>query len=375
MASHAKVNLQSIFEMSPDAIVVTDRDSRVLQVNNAFALLLAKEIESFCGVSLESIENELHLHADPLEVWPSLAALVSPSPSSTLKPLSSTAQTTAEALVDRRSRKRQKIFLSSPETKVFERSFNLTPEGGRVFYYRDITREIRITRKKDQFLAATAHEIRNPLASIVGFSEILKNSATLTEEASEFATLIYEQAVEVARLIDELLDLARIESEFGRSFTLKSCAIAQFIAQFVDVTIRDPRFSRLSYTSSCPDFVVVNIDPDKLTQALRNIVSNAAKYSEDHQPISLSLEVVQTSEIPHVSIKITDRGMGIAPEDQAHLFEPFFRASAAKHVQGTGLGLSLVDEIIRHHRGLINVKSALGSGTCIEILLPLAEND
>jgi PAS domain S-box-containing protein len=370
----SEARLDALFALSPDGLVVSDSKGRAEMVNAAFGRILCELPSRLVGQPVLELEQALKSLADASRPWPPLAQLFEGS----VDWLGS-AEVTSEATLceERRRFPRQTLVLNCHERKVFERSAcRLSPlDPGRIaFYYRDVTREHDIARLKTQFLSTAAHELRTPLSTIVGFSEILMAQRTSSiDEAAEYANLIHDQSLELARLLDELLDLARIESSGLRSFKLSSTPIGRFVSEFLATLSRDPRFERVRLISECPESVIVDIDADKLGQALRNLISNGVKFSDDVTPVLIKLDVVEDNGPGYVRICVEDRGIGIAADDLDKLFNPFFRAQNASGVSGTGLGLVLVKEIMRHHKGVVGVRSNIGAGTTVELKLPLSE--
>lgn len=235
---------------------------------------------------------------------------------------------------------------------------------------RDISERERITHMKDEMLSSISHEMRTPLTAILGFTELLLQEDIDAEKSRQFLKLSYQEGERLRELIDDLLDLQRLRAGFsGDQFTMVNIkAMLQEIANiFADMT------DEHEITISCPAVLPeIFADEQKIHRALKNLMSNAIKYSPGGGPVSLSAELVNRKKM--VAISIQDRGLGIPKEAQSELFDRFFRVyhPEIKNIGGTGLGLALVKEIIHLHEGHIHVESAPGKGSTFTIELPVS---
>ena len=231
----------------------------------------------------------------------------------------------------------------------------------------DISAMKNLERLKDQFLSTAAHELRTPLVSIQGFSEILLTRDLEAERRDRYLSTINEQAVQLAQIINDLLDVSRLEA--GRKLDIKKAPVNvdNVIAKALD-----------SFRETTPEHQIVHHRPDeaisvpadtfRLTQVMRNLISNAVKYSPEGGTIS-----VRSQQRPeHLLISIQDEGIGMTPEQMEHLFEAFWRADTVeRETGGTGLGLRICQLIITGHGGTIWAESAIGEGTTFYFTLPL----
>ncbi len=235
---------------------------------------------------------------------------------------------------------------------------------------RDISERERITRMKDEMLSSISHEMRTPLTAILGFTELLLQEDIDAEKSKQFLRLSYQEGERLRELIDDLLDLQRLRAGFsGNQFTMVNIeAMLKEIANiFVEVT------KEHDITVSCPEgFPEIYADEQKIHRALKNLMSNAVKYSPGGGPVSLSAKLIKKENM--IAISIQDLGLGIPKEAQSELFDRFFRVyhPEIKNIGGTGLGLALVKEIINLHEGHIHVKSAPGKGSTFTIELPIS---
>lgn len=234
---------------------------------------------------------------------------------------------------------------------------------------RDVTAERALTRTKDELVSVVSHELRTPLASMVGFSELLLTREFPEPERREFVTIISHESQRLTALINDFLDLQRMES--GRlSIQLKRIDIGPLLEQGAKAAGPDP---------SCPiamtvpeDLPLVLADPERIQQVLANLISNARKYS----PAGGEIRLVAWQSGSQVQVDVIDRGLGIPAEALPHLFEKFYRVdnSDRRAIKGTGLGLAICRQIVDAHGGRIWVESAgLGQGSRFSFTLRAAK--
>ena len=223
-------------------------------------------------------------------------------------------------------------------------------------------------RRRKYFVTAT-HELRTPMASVLGFSELLLKRKFDAAERSEMTGIIHHQATRLVNLINEMLDLARIESGGKDALDLR----AQDAGAILDQTLSSleglgatHRIRRML----APNLPPVLADAVKLQQALTNIISNAIKYSAASTEIRVEVLDTRLGSGPAVGFRIVDQGIGMSAAQKARVFEPFYRAHSEPDTVGTGLGMTICKEIVDLHGGVIQIESAPGSGTQILLLLP-----
>ncbi|MGB0958289.1 MAG: PAS domain-containing sensor histidine kinase, partial [Litorivicinus sp.] len=204
-----------------------------------------------------------------------------------------------------------RISLMKPAPRIVEISAR-TMRGedgktlGRVMYFRDVTHQAEVDRMKSEFLSTAAHELRTPLASVYGFSELLMSIDYDKETRDDLLGTIHKQASRLTKLIDELLDLARIEARAGKDFDITTGDLSGFVDDLCSsfVNAGDDRSLHWTVDAELP---AVAYDDSKLAQALNNIISNAFKYSPDGGDVSVGVQV----ETERVGIWVQDTGMGM----------------------------------------------------------------
>jgi PAS domain S-box-containing protein len=252
-------------------------------------------------------------------------------------------------------------------TPVFDDAADLV---NLVAIYRDVTKYKELDRIKSEFLSTAAHELRGPLTSILGFTELLLFRGDLSgEEQARFLKYIHDHALHLKQLVSDLLDISRIES--GASFAVKLEPID--LCPFFEQEIQSWREANPDHTyqlhADC-NWPQVRADRDRVRQVMRNLLSNATKYSPDGGTISVSA----TSAGGFMEVTVADEGIGMTSEELIHIFEKFWRADASSTaIEGTGLGLVIVKHIVEQHGGHIWIESAKNKGTVVHFTLPMVE--
>jgi signal transduction histidine kinase len=243
--------------------------------------------------------------------------------------------------------------------------------GEKVVYFRDITRETEVDRMKSEFLSTAAHELRTPLASIFGFSELMLTRNYDEGRVKQMVGTIHRQAGLLVKLINELLDLARIEARAGKDFNYRVQPLAPVIENVVAALLvgNETRHVAVSLPSQPP---LVKIDADKFSLSLTNVLANAYKYSPKGGAIELDVIAAEADGEPRIGVRVRDHGIGMSAEEVARVFERFYRADPSGNIPGTGLGMCLVKEIIELHGGQVEVASEKNVGTTVTLWLPAA---
>ncbi len=266
---------------------------------------------------------------------------------------------------------REPIILQAIASKVIGDN---RKQFGIVIALRDLTKEKEIDRKKSEVVSMVSHELRSPLTSITGFSELLLDESISPEQSLEYARIILKESRRLSELINKYLDISRIES--GKSEVHK-------VPMTMDAVIKSV-LSMSSYLADSKNIKVKLHFPEKVSnvyadrqmmgEVILNLFSNAVKYSPPNTTITISLEETGNEQI----ISVADEGYGIPEKDLDRIFEKFYRATDAAEVQeekGTGLGLALVREIVAKHDGRVWVSSKLKQGSTFYIALPIMREE
>jgi len=241
---------------------------------------------------------------------------------------------------------------------------------GAYLLWRDVRREVQTAEMRSQFVSSVSHELKTPLTAIRMFAETLSLGRSRSPESQkEYLDTIVNESERLTRLLNNVLDFSKIEA--GRmAYRLKPIYLSEVIhaaARTMQYPLSQQGFNlNLEIEEGVP---AVKADRDALEQVILNLLSNAMKYSGDSRDIHLRLAVKNGQAV----IQVTDRGSGIDPAEQKRIFEKFYRVRSSENdrITGSGLGLALVDHVIKAHGGRIGVESTPGKGSTFSIYLPL----
>ena len=333
--------LAAVLASTNDAVVVTDPANRVLLCNPA----AESAFELASGSAIGQIVTQL---------WsePSVARLF-PSDGST----------------DTRT---EEIMLSDGRTLYGSASAIINSDGevlGRVAVMRDITHLKELDAMKSEFVATVSHDLRAPLTYMRGYATMLPMVGPLSPKQQDYTEKVMAGIEQMTELIDDLLDLGRIEAGVG--LVREMCSLAD-IARGVVETMKPQALSRglLLRTGKLSERIIAG-DQGLLRHAVANLVENAVKYTPSDGTVTVMVEEQNSAMV----ISVKDTGIGIAPSDQARLFERFYRVKRRETVdiKGSGLGLAIVKSIAQWHRGRVWVESQVGEGSTFFILIPFGD--
>jgi PAS domain S-box-containing protein len=340
--------LSAILRSVPDGVIVADNRLQVLHINAAAETILETSMEQVLGASIATLSRHVDFGK---EVAERLNRDDVPQPFDIELPCG-----THETCV-------YQVRLSQfmPETAA---------PSGIVMLIRDVTREREIEQMKSAFLGMAAHELNTPLTTIIGYTELLTGAETAREFTSaqidEFLQMIHAKALALGRLVDDLLDISRVES--GRPLPLNYHQFdlnrkAREVVSRFEAKTREHTFDVVLPSGEAS----ICADRERIDQVLDHLICNAVKYSPGGGRISVFLKRQDKG----YRIVVGDEGIGMNKEEVAHLFDRFYRAdSSDTAVPGVGLGMSLVRHIVRAHNGEIQVSSQPGRGTKVTIILP-----
>jgi two-component system phosphate regulon sensor histidine kinase PhoR len=241
--------------------------------------------------------------------------------------------------------------------------------------FNDLTPLRRVEEMRADFIANASHELRTPLAALLGFIETLQGPAKNDVVAREkFLGIMQGQATRMARLIDDLLSLSRIElnAHLPPNAAVDLAPLVRQVADGLQTLARDRQVEIKVEAPAEP--LVVRGDRDELIRALENLVENALKYGAAGKRVDITLSRALTrAASPEARIAVRDHGPGIAPEHLPRLTERFYRVDVAdsRAQGGTGLGLALVKHVLNRHGGRVSIESTLGQGATFTMHLPL----
>jgi PAS domain S-box-containing protein len=363
--------LNVIFALSPDGFVSFDGASCVKYVSPAFTRMTGLEEIDVIGLDEPGFTKSLANACVPEARFAGIAPLrLSRRP-----PNVSSGSAGHE--------RRQRIEIAGAGKRVVEVGLReaRAESVSQILYLRDITHETEVERLKSEFLSTAAHELRTPMASIYGFTELMLAQDFDDAERRDFLATIFRQSELMVSIINELLDLARIEARRGKDFNIARLDLRALVDEIL-VGFKSPDGRPSPQAAAVDDPLWIRADRKKLTQAIGNVLSNAYKYSPGGASVDVELVVpVQagsTSDdggLPMVGVRISDHGIGMTEEQLARVCERFYRADASGKIPGTGLGMSIVKEIVELHGGQLELASTIGSGTAATVWLPAARTE
>jgi len=245
--------------------------------------------------------------------------------------------------------------------------------GGTVYAFRDVTAAHRLDELKAEFVATASHELRTPLAAVYGAAQTLRRHDFALDESGRerFVALIIEESDRLSRIVNEILLASQLDA--GRLDLLTESFDPVDLIERVVESARTRAPADVSIAVHVPDFVpAVGADRDKVRQVLVNLVENAVKYSPNGGKIEIGITPGATT----VQFFVRDEGLGIPPDEQAQIFEKFYRLDPGmtRGVGGTGLGLYICRELVERMGGRISVESAAGAGSTFTFDLPSADS-
>ena len=358
--------LNTIFSLSPDGFVSFDRDRKVNFANLAFVRMTGWALEEILGLEETAFSVALAHKCLASARFPGVAALRTAH--------ERRRDTDVQTVQD--IGRRQLFELSAPNSRVLEVGIRMsdTPSVSQILYVRDVTHETEVDRMKSEFLSTAAHELRTPMASIFGYAELLNQKEFDVDRRKQMLSTIHRQAELMSSIINELLDLARIEARRGKDFVIERISVHDMVAEAI-AGYKPPAGRPPPHVPTTAPSVFIQADRKKMQQALLNIFSNAYKYSPQGGEVNVHYRLGESSapETPsRIGIEVQDAGIGMTAEQLQRVCERFYRADASGKIPGTGLGMSIVKEIVELHGGTLQLNSTVGSGTQVTLWLPTA---
>jgi len=252
------------------------------------------------------------------------------------------------------------------DDRIFRARYTPIPGVGAAITMQDISHLKKLNRLKDDFVHTVSHDLRSPLTAVLGYAELLERVGPLNEQQKEFILRIHSSVKYITALINDLLDLGRIEAGFdSHRETIQLESILRYTLSNLERNAQKKKqILEVNIATGLPS---MHGNPVRIRQMFDNLINNAIKYTPEGKKISINLH----HEGSQVILKITDQGPGIPPEDQPHIFEKFYRASnTTSDASGSGLGLAIVRKIVESHDGRIWVESTLEKGATFFVVLP-----
>ncbi|MBL4614345.1 MAG: PAS domain-containing protein [Magnetovibrio sp.] len=281
-------------------------------------------------------------------------------------------------------RAQTELLFETPVRRIFHLQVMGVPKGAAmslraVAALHEVTALKSVENMRADFVANVSHELRSPLSALTGFIETLQTTAQDDAEAQvRFLKIMEGEAGRMARLIDDLLSLSKIEvNEHIRP--TQPVSLSAIISGVVEtVQIKVSKKNMMLAVNLPDDLADVPGDADQLREVFQNLIENAIKYGAEKTSVIISARAVAAmveTGTPGVDVSITDQGDGIAAEHLPRLTERFYRIDKGRSraMGGTGLGLAIVKHIVNRHRGRLNVTSVIGKGSCFSVQLPIMD--
>jgi two-component system phosphate regulon sensor histidine kinase PhoR len=354
LAHRQKQNTDAIIYSIRDAVIVVDESNRLLMANEAAGKLFGFDYKE---AQLRSVEQLI---------------------SKDKKEFATFLRKSRD--IKARATRKELQFVKGDHVRTFDCIVSCVHDRreqvcGAVAVLHDITREKEISQMKNDFVSHVSHELKTPLASIMAYSEMLADGEANDEKTQkEFYSIIQSQANRLSRLIEDILNTARIESGLIK-IDKKPLSLTILIQEQLGMIKGFAEEKNIEVVGQEPIvFDQVNVDRDMMAQVVVNLLSNAVKYTPAGGRVEIKTEVDDTANVARV--KVTDTGVGIPEDEVEHVFDKFYRVGAnKKQAKGTGLGLNLVKQIVEKvHSGKVFVTSKVGEGSTFGFELPLVTN-
>jgi signal transduction histidine kinase len=351
LLSDEKKKMATVLASMGEGLLVIDNDGTISQINQVARNILEIGDLTVIGLRLQELEVGSKL-GKVIEVFQDRL---------------SRTETPLESELTRLEVQDKVIELSM--APICEASGNQYHDSGLVINVRDVTRQAELDRLKSELISIVSHELRSPLANVTGYIDLVlaEASSRLGPETTDFLQIAQRNAKKLVRLVDDMLDLSRLDA--GKVEMHIGDVELTYLVNFIFLSFRNEvEKKNLTFEKKVVGNPHVAADVDRLQQVLDNLVSNAIKYTPDGGQIRIECE--QTDGEVHIAI--SDTGIGIRPEDQARLFQRFFRvrSSETRKITGTGLGLSIAKSIVMALGGRLTVTSEYEKGSCFTIILP-----
>ena len=335
---------RSVFQGMHEGVLFIDDDGRVADLNVAAANMLGVPMEKARGRQLIEIVRSL-----PLEELVQRVATTSAETEADL---------TLHGATDRLLHAHGSVLRMEGQEKP-----------GALIVLSDVTRLRQLESIRRDFVANASHELKTPVTSIKGFAETLLSLDDLGPDARRFVEIIDRQADQLAALIDDLLDITRLEyAQRREDLDMEEVSISSVIEGAIEFCRHEAGHQSVTIEANVPEDLAAAVEPQLLQRAISNLLDNAIKYGGDGKTVRVSATVDGS----HVIISVQDEGPGIAAEHLPRIFERFYRVDKARSrkLGGTGLGLSIVKHVAQAHGGDVSVESTVGAGSVFTIRLP-----
>ena len=351
MAQFRQQEAGEILNSLPDGLAVTDEQGQITFANQALAALSGNGTDSRAldGKTMQTfLDLQGQAESDRSLLDPKLRAR------------------TAVAEIKRSSNGAQHVFRVARHPL---RAADGRSNEGHVWSVRDVSQQKLAEQARNQFIDTVSHELRTPLANLKAYAETLTLTEQLdVEKQKDFCNTINAEATKLARLVDDLLSISSMEVG-SLSLAKEETDMERLLQEVVEKVSPQMDQKGIVFNTTFPEkWPELHLDKDKMAATLVNLLGNAVKYTPGDGRVTLRVRVTEN----HFRIEVEDTGLGISAEELPKVFDKFFRSSDP-HVQresGSGLGLSLAQEVVRMHGGTLTVQSEPGTGSKFTVTLP-----
>lgn len=326
--------IETVINSIHDNVMILDEENQILLVNPAMCTSLGLNEESIIGKPvLEVIQH------------PDLRALITSNGDN--DPL-------------------HHHEVSFPDGRVASAQLVAIPDIGYVITMQDITYLKEVDRVRNEVVHTVSHDLRSPLTSVIGYTELIARAGSLNEIQQDFLKRIQESVQHITTLMNDLLELGSIEAGLDtRREWVQLDGLFHYTLDMLQGQIKSKHIK--VQTDIAPNIPAMKANPVRLRQVLDNVVGNAIKYSNRDGEVNVSIK----AEGDQIILQVSDNGPGIPAQDQARIFDKFYRGRNMDKQEGSGLGLAIVKSIVDAHQGRIWVESNLGQGSTFFIVLPV----
>ncbi|ACL03126.1 PAS/PAC sensor signal transduction histidine kinase [Desulfatibacillum aliphaticivorans] len=338
-----KNQMEAVLASMVEGVIALDTGQRIISMNQAAGRMLSCDPRTAAGKTIQETVRNTDFHDFVLMAFRS------------------------ESPVE------EELVLSGKHERYFKvRGMTLrdaqAQRMGALVVLNDMTQVTKLENMRRDFVANVSHEIKTPITAIKGFVETLLDGALDDKEnAKRFLEIISRHTDRLKAIVEDLLELSRIEQAGGRELPLERASVKEALETAVQVCEARAISENITVEMDCPDDLTAVFDPTMIEQAVVNLLDNAVKYSEEHGVVRVGAK----AEGGEVLIWVEDEGPGISEEHLPRLFERFYRVDKARsrNLGGTGLGLAIVKHIMAAHGGHVSVKSEKGKGAAFTLHL------
>ncbi len=330
-----KSRLESIFSSIEDGVIVLDETKRLVLINRVAREAFGLDATDVTGKLVDDVID----HND-------LQALLAKSGDGAVK----------------------YYELNFEDGRVFNAQHTPIPEIGSAVTMQEITYLKRLDQMKSDFVHTVSHDLRSPLTAVLGYAELVERVGPLTEQQQEFVRRIQGSVQNITALVNELLDLGRLEAGFdSRRESVQLESIVSYSLGLFEAQVKQKKLELSQEIAG--ELPPLRANPIRIRQMIDNLVGNAVKYTPPGGKVSVTVH----AEDHQIIFQVKDTGPGIPSDEQLRIFEKFYRASNVSGTKGSGLGLSIVKSIVDSYHGRVWVESSLDQGASFFVVLPTYE--